>query len=163
MYNFCIVMNKNRTFNNIIILFIIIIEITLLNSCENQSSPIRQGFLKGLVFDSSTLKPVEGAFICEQILDDSLVFTADSIQVSNRGISYKQWTNTASIQDSDKVAIGSFFMFWTSNSAPTYSKLFAYKSGYHIWRFNSAKDHIIHLSENVGMYEDSLVIRMVKK
>ncbi len=132
----------------------IIITVLLLSlySCDEPSRPsIYERTFKGFVIDSITSLPIEGVFICEQKAPDSLVFIGDSAQLNRVGNSYIHWIN------SDQT--GFYFMYFTISRPTDYTQLFAYKSGYHRWRFNSVKDTIIHTTPS----DDLLTIRMVKK
>ncbi len=152
--NIFFLLNKKKyTFTLLCFIFFILVLINL--NCDVNNP--REGpplMFNGIIIDSVSGAGIDSAIIATKYESDSLIFVGDSLISENYfSRSYYSW------QFRDKH--GYFLFYYRSYDRPPfeYSALIAYKSGYHIWRFNAQRDTVFR---QAGRY-DSLVIRMVKK
>ncbi len=144
------------------IFFILCLLIILLSACDPGShspgdyadyNPLTR-MVKGVVVDDSTMAPLKNVSIGEkkQNVPDSIFFVGDSIQSEWKYI--KNWVDTFSD--------GSFLLYYRKEdnpSFPLYGNYFAYKQGYHLWRFDFALD----TAHRVSNIRDSLFIKLRRK
>ncbi len=135
--------------------------VILFSNCDSGHEPMPVPYWNdvfGFTIDSITRQPIAGVIIAEQIGPDSQVFVGDSIN-SNEG--YKTYEIQATSEKNGDFTFTQLHYYLTHYYRS--SSLFAYKSGYRIWKFKASNDTIFDVGIDYHVTRDSLIIRMVKK
>jgi hypothetical protein len=114
-------------------------------------------FIRGLVVDSVSALPIESVIVGWKMSSypDSLLFPGDTLHLDSVVINM----NVRDIHATDDSGRFSVAAFLAPMPPYPYEDMFAYKHGYLLWRFDSQRDHIIHLNE----WTDSITIRLVER
>jgi hypothetical protein len=134
---------------------IIVSAVTLFVACETSQSPNdRSYFLRGQVIDSASGGPIVNALVGYRhpTAPDSLVFPNDTVDttVPNGFLVAKTTDQAGSFE---------FVFFLGARDTSVYDLLFAYKSGFTLWRYDRSPLPITATAQ----YVDEMVIRLAAK
>ncbi len=138
---------------NTIFLIMMIAVLLMVLSCNKETEPISDPtyFLRGVVRDSATSTGIGGAWIGHRnpLVADSLLFQGDSLNAS-----VPNGVLDITLSQSD----GSFEIaaFLAVRDTTRYKYLFAYKSGYTLWRYDRQRVAITQTNS----YTDQVEIRL---
>lgn len=134
-----------------IILLVLILTAMFLDSCKEEGISDQIYTFKGNVVDSATGIPIEGVLVAfkNPSLADSLIFKSDSINYHYPNIYYME-SKTDSNGNYDYDA------FLGHRQPEFYVDIFAFKSGYKIWRYQEGRDNV----QQIGQYVDVLNIKL---
>jgi hypothetical protein len=138
--------------------------------CHTESTnPSDPSFVSyGIVVDTISVLPIDSVVIGfkNPIVADSIVFIGDSVvQVGPNSEKYVGLfigkKGDAYFGQPIVTAKNGLFSFGGAfiDGPPLYQNMFAYRKGYHLWRFASTKDAVIRIQTET----DSLMIKLNKK
>jgi hypothetical protein len=134
---------------------ILILPTLILIGCDNSTQPLTDQYaiVLGITVDPETNTSLDSVLVAYKHPDveDSVVFVGDSVEANiPMSLLNRRYSSKGHFR---------FELFLSQIPPYPYELMFAYKSGYHVWRYDKTRDTVYHLSD----HRDSLVIELTRK